>query len=350
MPGSVWDRRFAVSVGLFVPAERVSRIRALPQRQPHFSLYDNRPQRIVITTSLGVELLDDLYLGAGVTYLSNTEGTLDIRGLVSLQNEEQSALFSSVDVDLSSVRYPSAGLLWTPGDHWRVGVGYREEFDLRLDLDVRVRGDVALNVRPGAPVRPIVEDGYFSLTTENSNLFAPRQLALGVTYEADRWMLTGDLTWHQWSRFPAPVSTITIDLNIGNIVTNDDVPPTDKPLDPGFHDIVVSRIGGEYDLVRGSTLDLTLRAGLSYEPSPAPDQPGATNYVDCDKLGLGAGFGINAHDWTTVFPKPVLIDVAFQYIRLLDRDYDKANPADPVGDYRASGDILGGSVSASFLF
>ena len=66
------EHRFAASVGIFLPDGLVSRVRALPEAQPRFVMYDNRFQRLVITTSLSVEIVPDLFLGAGLTFLANT--------------------------------------------------------------------------------------------------------------------------------------------------------------------------------------------------------------------------------------------------------------------------------------
>lgn len=344
LPGRVWDRNLSFSFGVFVPAERISRIRALPQRQPRWVAYDNRPQRLVITTSFAFEIVDDLYVGAGLTYLSDTVGTLGMEGLADLADAEQTAFFSGVNVDLKSVRYPSAGLLWTPGN-WRFGLGFRDEFFLGLDLTVDVGGDVAA-LLPGLP--PAARDASFVLVTTTTNLFSPRQLALGATYDAGRWMATLDLSWLQWSRFPAPASTIDITLDIEPF--DFEVPPSDTPLDPGFRDIVVPRVGGEYRALDGEVFGLTLRAGYFLEPTPATQQPDELNYVDTVKHGVSAGFGMRFSDFSDVFPRPILFDFGAQYIRLPRRDYPKSDPSDPVGDFYADGMFLGFASTLSFLF
>lgn len=344
LPGRVLDRRLAVSVGLYLPDERVTRLRALPQTQPRFVLYDNRPQRIVITSSLAFEVLPDLFVGAGLTYLSNTTGTLDVEGVVHLTDAERTRLTSAVDVDLSAVRYASAGVLWTPGDRWRFGLAFRDEFSLALDLDVVVSGQIVGGPRDTV----LVEDGRFVLNSVNDNLFSPRQVALGAAYAAGPWLVAVDVAWLQWSRFPTPTATIDIELDVEPLRFS--IPAPDRPVDPDFHDIVVPRIGGEYRLVDGPHVGLVVRAGYFYEPSPAPDQPGATNYADADKHGLSAGVGLRLSDVTEVFPKPVLLDVAAQAIFLPARRYEKRDPADPVGDYVADGHLLGGAATLAFLF
>ncbi len=131
LPGTLFGHRVGFSVGLHLPDERVSRVRALPERQPRWVLWDNRPQRIVITSSAAVELTDGLTVGAGVTYLANTRGALKLEGDVNLFDAEQTQLLSAVDAKLASVRTANVGLLYRHGP-WRFGAVWRQDFRLIL--------------------------------------------------------------------------------------------------------------------------------------------------------------------------------------------------------------------------
>ena len=128
------------------------------------------------------------------------------------------------------------------------------------------------------------------------------------------------------------------------------MPPSDAPIDPGFRNIVIPRIGGEYRAVDGEHFGLALRLGYYFEPTPVVDQPAELNYVDTVKHGVSAGFGLRFSEFTTALPKPVLLDFAFQYVGLPRREYMKPAANDPVGDYAASGRFLGFTTSLSFLF
>ncbi len=343
LPGKLLGRRLAFSVGIYLPDSRITRVRALPQRQPRFALYDNRPQRLVITASGSVEVLDDLFLGFGLTFLSDTAGQVDIDGIVSASDVGDTELLSAINVALPAVRYPSFGLLYAPGP-WRFGLTWREEFSLSIDLAVAVRGDVVF----GDQQTVIAEDGSFSVRSVNTNLFSPRQIALGGAYEAERWMVSADLTWLQWSQFPTPTSTVTVNLDVPGLPL--EIPPSAVPEDPNFRDILVPRVGAEWVAVDGEQVGVTLRGGYFYEPTPAPDQRGATNFVDNDKHGLSAGLGLRFSDWTEIFPRPIVLDLAVQYIVMPQRVYQKDDPADPVGDYTAQGHLLGGALTCRFLF
>lgn len=347
LPGRILGRRVAVSVGTFVPAERVSRIRALPQQQPRWALYDNEPQRIVITTSGAIEPFPGLTLGLGLTYLSNTEGTLDIMGDVSLNDADQTTLFAGVDVDLSAVRYLSAGIQYRLGDRWAFGVAFRDEFSLELNLVVDVQGRIFTG-NPNSPL-VIVPEGQLLFDSRNTNLFSPRQLAFGVAHLGRRGELALDVTWRQWSRLPPPTSTIRIDLDLGDNLPFA-IPPLDRPLDPGFRDIWLVHAGGDLHVHKTAQTRWTLRGGAAWIPSPAPDQPGPTNYIDTPSVRLATGATLMLREVTPILPAPVYLDAALDTTRMITRRYHKPDPADPVGDLRAHGYFWSWSLHARLHF
>jgi long-chain fatty acid transport protein len=343
LPGELWQHRVAASVALYLPDARLTRIRALPERQPRFEVYDNRPQRVVISTSLSLEIWEDLYVGGTLTFLSNSEGQVSLEGTVSASDPEDTEVFGAVDVAFPAVRYPSLGVLWTPG-RWRVGAVFRQEFGLHLDLSLALRGDVVF----GPQQAPLVEDASLFVRSQNVNLFSPRQYGLGLAYEADDWTLSADLSYLEWRHFPSPTSLLTLTLDLKTLPL--EIPPLARPSAPNFHDIVIPRVGGEWWPWRGQTVSLALRGGYFYEPSPAPDQPDSQNFVDSDKHGLSAGVGLRLDGWTEVLPGPTFLDLTGLVILLPPRSYLKDDPADPVGDFTAEGEILGVSASCKFLF
>jgi long-chain fatty acid transport protein len=340
IPGEIFEHDVAVSLALHLPDGLISRVRTLPQQRPRFVLYDNRPQRLVVSTSAAVEIVDNLYFGTGLTYIAGTKGTLDVTGKVSASNSERTELFSAVEVEFSSVRYPTFGLMYEPTEGLRFGVTYRHEFVLELDLDVAVRGDIVI----GEEDLIAVEDGAFILESFNTDLFSPRQLAFGASYENELFFAAIDLSWHDWSRFPPPVSAIALTLDLGNL--DFDVPLPDPPLPPEFHDIWVLRLGAEWRAAES----LAVRLGYVYQPSPAPAQPGLTNYVDSAKHEVSVGAGLKLGLLPEIFPRPLIFDFAVSSISLVSRDYEKEDPADVVGDYRARGTIYTVATSMSLEF
>lgn len=340
IPGEIFEHHIGVALGLHLPDGLISRVRTLPQARPRFVLYDNRPQRLVVSTSAAVEILDGLYFGAGLTYIAGTKGVLDVVGTVSASDAERTRLFSSVDVRFSSVRYPTVSVLYVPADDWRFGVTYRHEFVLTLDLDVRVRGDITI----GDSELVAVENGSFLLDSFNTDLFSPRQLVLGAAHTVGELTFSFDLAWLDWSRFPPPVSAIDLVVDLGELDV--EVPVPDKPQPAEFRDIFVPRFGVEWLLSEV----VELRGGYTFEPSPAPAQPGVTNYVDSAKHIVSVGMGLNLPIWPEIFPAPLVFDVAVSGIFLAGRDYVKDDPADSVGDYRAGGQVYSAAATLGVEF
>ena len=342
LPAVIEEHTLAFSVSLFLPDNQITRVRALPETQPRFALFDNRPQRLVLTASLGFEILDHLWIGAGLSFLSHTRGYLEVQGEVGFTDPTETDLRTDVDEDLVAIRYPTFALLYEPMHDLRIGVTYREAFHLRLDLEVLVKGAI---VDQG---QPMIEDASFLLTSFNRTLFSPRQLSVGVMWERGSWRLAVDLTWAQWSQYPTPTSEVEIGLDLPGLPL--DLPPPAIPLPPDFHDIFIPRIGTEILAWTGPWLTLHVRAGYAYEPTPVPTQRGRTNFIDCDKHTYATGLGFMFHGMEALLPQPLELDLAFQAVHLPERVTRKADSADVIGDYRAGGVWLGGSATIRLVF
>lgn len=346
LPKRLFDQSFAVSLSFFLPDDRITRIRSLAQMQPRFVLYDNRPQRVVITTSFAWEPWEGLSFGGGLTYLTNTRGTVMLEGNISITNPDDTTLVGGIDVAFESVRYPTFSMHWEIDSNWSLGLTYRETFELDLDLTVAADFDVISS--GSSSEEKLIEDGKLALSSISTNLFSPRQLSAGIEYDAGSWLVTADITWLQWSAFKAPASRITIDLETG--AAQMALPDTAVIEDPNFHDIVIARVGLENELLSYETLRLVSRVGYFFEPTPAPDQSQSTNYADSHKHGTSLGFGVELLNLAPILESPLEIDWVFQAIWMQPRNYHKESAADLVGDYRISGVILGSSITLGVQF
>ncbi len=344
--GLALSRKLALSIGLHLPDARITRLRALPELQPRFALFDNHPQRLVLTTSLAWEVIPDrLSVGVGLTYLSDTRGRLRVGGDVDLFDAEGTTLISAVDVNFAAVRSPSAGLLWRPNEHLRVGLAWREAFDLSLDIGVVVEGDIITGGATGDRT-PLVEGAMLAIVSQNTNLYTPRQFALGVAWTEDDWTVALDCTWLGFSGLRSPTALLTTELDAGDLPLA--IPPNPSPSAPRFHDILIPRVGVEVEMLATPKIVLTGRAGLSWEPSPAPVQRGVTNLADSDKVGAALGVSLTFRDLTEVLPRPFHLDLAARALTLLPRAHLKDDPADPIGDYVSRGTI--GTFAAHLRF
>lgn len=335
-PGHIGAFRFAFGASLWLPDQRLTRVRSLPFDQPRFVMFDNRPQRLYLAANLAIQIIPGLYIGGGLTFMSRTAGQLFLKGSVAVSDPDASSLVSKIDVDLVAVRYPQAGILWEATSWLSIGASYRHSFVLNLDQQFRIDGNIG---NPG--LTPVVENGYLSAHSISMDLFQPWQLTGGAALRLKRTILvTFDLTFARWSEFPVPAANLTLGLDIG--VYNDKVmlPPARSYPASGFHDIVIPRAGIEWRAWQWTRMAIDLRGGYSYEPTPVPEQVGESNFADSDKHTFSFGAGLELNRVTSILPRPIAIDAHFAATYLPPRTNRKIDPLDPVGDFVADGVIV----------
>jgi len=337
----------------------LSRIRALRQETPRWELYNDRPTILFLTAQVAIRPLPWLELGGGIAFLAATRGRFGIRGEANVLRPQESQLEHEVDADLTSIRYPIAGVRFKLASLGYLGVAYRGQTKLDLSLEANLSGVVDF---AGVDV-PL---GY-ALATRTIDAFQPQQVIAGFSFQMiERLHANFDLGWVDWSAYESPTATTTAHLEAelppGVSI---ELPEDPKPVDiepPAFRDRFVPRLGVEYVLEFGSyrkvsgrdkqakAVEIPLRFGYAYEASPVPPQTGRTNFVDADRhtFSFGAGAVLNAP--FSVLQGALRIDAHAAISVLPERVTYKASPADFVGDYRADGLMIavGSTVSASF--
>lgn len=348
-PGAIGPFRFAFGVALFLPDDRVSRVRAMPREKPRFVYYDNRPQRVYLATNLAVQIVPGLYVGAGATFMSRTKGSLILGGQISFPDPEaESDLRLDLDVDLKALRYPQAGILWEPLSWLSLGLTYRHQFVLKLKQEFRIAGDVVGQDGGGT----ILREGFFGLTSLSTDLFQPRQVVLGVGVKPGRdWQLAFDLVWAQWSELVNPGSRLQMDFDLGPFTHLVNVGSQPNPPDPRFSDTFSPRVGVEWTALRHRLASLALRVGYAFEPTGAPPQQSSTmNLVDNHKHHLTMGLGVSLTRLMGALERPLDVDVHFAYLHMQRREHRKLDPADPVGDYVSDGHLLSMGITMKLRF
>ena len=346
LPNRALDNRLALSLSFYMPDDRLTRIRSMPEDQPRFALFDNRPQRFSVTTSAAYAITPTLRFGAGITYVSDTRGTANLTGLVSVTHAEDSLMIGGLDFLFRPVRSPTFGLSWDITDDLALGLSLRESFTFNLDIGVSFRGDIAST--HGGEVQPVAEDVSLDLSSLSRNLFSPRQVSLGVAWQRGPFRLSFDASWLDWSAYQPPTPEITLEAELGDSGLALPSPP--EPTTVSFRDIIIPRIGLELSLWREAQSTLLTRAGYFYEPSPMLEQTGPTNYIDSAKHGCSLGVGWYTKALAPIIPDQLELDWAIQTIVLETRNHLKENPADPVGDIRSTGIILNSTLTATVRF
>jgi long-chain fatty acid transport protein len=134
-------------------------------------------------------------------------------------------------------------------------------------------------------------------------------------------------------------------------------------LPTNFSNRLVPHLGIEYvvpaagpsrtlagDPIERRMLEIPLRAGYVYEQSPIPPQTGVTSFIDADRHTVSWGAGLTVNAPGSVLLGSLSLDLHGQLSILPERITHKDNPADFVGDYRASGWMLGIGSTLTAVF
>jgi hypothetical protein len=356
VPGRVFGAPFAIGVGLYIPDDRLTRVRALPQSQPRWELYDNRNQRLVFDVDAAISPLPWLQLGGGVTYMAATRALLDITGDVDAGTPTDSLLRHQVDADLKLVAYPQFGARVQLSKRAALGLVYRGQFSLDLNIAANVGAGARLGATgSGMDITRIV----LAMTSDTVDMFLPQQVVLGSSFEPiDGLHANFDLTWVNWSAYVPPVTHLGVNLDLppppGGWAQYGIKPPTSPApivvLPIEMHDRFVPHLGLEWRAIARSAWQGFLRAGYEFDKSPIGQQSGVTNYVDRDRHAVSAGLGVRLIAPSSVLPGDVRFDTHAQLSVLPTSTTVKTDPQDPIGDYTAGGHIWNVGLTATVGF
>jgi long-chain fatty acid transport protein len=330
LPFHLFDVPWAFGVALYLPDQFVARLQLIPATEPHFVLLDNDVHRLVAEPAISVRPLPWLALGVGLSLFTDVAGNGIQFDVGVSQNGPMGQ--GALDVNLPSRIAPYAGVMVMPTDYLRFGATYRSPLDLSLRLGIVANVDVA-----------DVVTGDAIIDIRAINFYTPRRLTFGAAVDVlPDLTVTAELAWVNWRGFHggAPDVRILVDLGI--------TPPLMQTLFPAdaFQNTFLPRFGVEWRA--GLTdLDLVLRSGYAFEPSPVPSQSGLTSFADNDRHIFALGGGIKFHAFEPVLTRPVALDVAIQWHHLVERLTVKDQAVFPGGAFSSGGNILRGSVTLS---
>ncbi len=213
------------------------------------------------------------------------------------------------------------GFLWSPSE-WTIGGVWRSETNIKFEGDVDIGPE-------GSPKfdRKVSVDFTF-----------PQTACLGVSYSGfDRWLLSGQVDWVNWSR----IDTITQELDapvtffnplIPAVITTDEV-----EIARDWEDRYIFRIGAEYEV----NPNFTLRGGYMWDPSPVPAETLDPLMLDLssNRFFVGASFPV----WRAN------VDVAYSYSQGIRREANDSENVPPTdGDYWGHSHMF--EVSTTYAF
>lgn len=209
-------------------------------------------------------------------------------------------------------------------DGWESAVTYRTKSSASTSVDSNII------------VTQTIPDPGLSLAVATIDSFQPETFAIGTQYKGDGWRIGGSIEQQRWSELEDEFAD-------DSIKDQEDVSAANRI---GFDDILVPRIGAEYQLSR----HFAVRGGLAYEESPLKTTRNPElNYLDTDKIV--AGLGISAtYERTRVLAYPVRLDIGYQYQQLQDRDFTIVDYDGNEQQATADGDVhvISGSITLKF--
>jgi len=266
IPFSAWlEERIYAGIAFYMPWDLVFGIKVPLPMEPQWVLLHNEPRDITIVPAVAVKIHPALSVGGSVILSDNTFGSFE----ATLTPENEAVL--EVNQDLPTTFSPSAGLLFRPGEIWPGLAGFRFGFVWQDDFLIEYK------------FMPLIGIGYIPLKInfEAKNLYQPMRFITGVSYAPNPDLLFAlDLSFNLWSRMPDPNLTSSFDFRFP-IFPVTFAPTMSYP--PRFKDTLVPRVGAQFRVYDTEAMEVSLRAGYSYEPSPVPPQTGVTSYLDGDK-------------------------------------------------------------------
>lgn len=325
LPFKSWLRdRIALGLAFYAPTDVLVRGRVLYPETPQFATLADRVQTFSLQAGLGVDLGRGLRVGAAVSALAAISGT------VLVATDTSGAVGTKVDDQLIATFGRIVGATYDVGDAYRIGVTYRSTLEARFAVLITVR-DLGFDV-PVFNIAGLAQYDPWQVQGEVARVKGKTRVAIGATFK-------------RWSSYPGPPEPTVIC-------------PPEKPdclalrvTPPGFHDTFVPRVGVEREVLADPRFRLLGRVGYFFEPSPAPEQTGASNQFDNDRHALTLGWAVATRD-----PWPEgRFEAFFQFHRLVPRTHHKdaeqvAAGAPGAPSVETSGHVLFGGVAVTARF
>ncbi|HLT12787.1 MAG TPA: alkane uptake protein AupA [Marinobacter sp.] len=200
----------------------------------------------------------------------------------------------------------------------------------------RTKSAASTSVDSNIIVTQTIPDPGLSLAVSTIDSFQPETIAVGAQYSGNGWRVGGSLEQQNWSELEDEFSNDSI-KDQGSVSAASRI---------GFDDILIPRLGAEYQLNK----NFAVRGGVALEESPLKTTRNPElNYLDTDKLVVGLGISAT-YDRTRLLAYPVRLDLGYQYQQLQERDFTLVDYDGTETNVTADGEIhvISGSITLKF--
>jgi long-chain fatty acid transport protein len=316
--GGILKDRVVVGIGFLTPFEIVVRGRILYPERPQYLIAD-RVQAVAVQAAVGLDIGYGIRLGGGFAASAALDGS------VLVSEDAQGQIGTTVEDTLVAVFAPLIGASYDISEDYRIGVTFRGELDGEFNVVITAEdlGEITI---PPLNIAGVAQYDPWQIAAEFARVSGDWRLAIGATYK-------------HWPAYPGPAfATVRCEegTNCGALV----------PPDPEFNPVVTPRAGAEY-LMDFDDVELGIRGGYAFEPTPTPEQTGRGSSFDNHRSIVSVGWGMAIAE-----PFGFGIDGFFQAQILHPRSHDKsiADGAPADGTVDTGGTILSGGAAATVKF
>ena len=333
------DWTFGTGISLYVPEQRVVRVRLLSPDSPRFLQFDNRVHRLVGSFTNAVSW-KGLSIGIGLNLFAGANGRGALFRMSSGPDQPDLA-DTDLILSLKTRIYPSAGIMWQATDWLRVGFYFTDE----VQLEIITATDADLDIDLGFDRMT----GYAGAAIEAITYYTPRIFSFGVEAQpVEGLTLTAAIQYMDWSGFPGVLTIVTpkIDLDMNTMEVPIEV-PLHKYEDQDFDYQITGAFGVEYGFTAvGVRFDL--RAGYKYLPTPLDGLSEEIIILNKERhiIAFGAGFTLPPFAF---FLNNTEINLGFQYQIMPDGHRDTM-PQASVQSLDYEGQVFGGSADVVLHF
>lgn len=324
------DRRFTAGVDIFLPDQHVMRFLMLPSTKPQFVMYANNNHVMAALVCGGLELFKWLYVGGGASFMGDNYGGVDF----AISEKEPST--GSLESDIGSLFKPIFGVLAKPFGNLKVGFTYREKTEVDLELP-NIINIPELTVFEDNSIS-IISPSKLTLLATSYSHFSPTQFDFGISWKPFAFLLlSADLNYALYSEFhnPSPYTYVKLEGGLNELFPVNVMP---YPPDPKFKDIMIPSFGAEFRPLSIKHVDLDIRTGYAYRPTPVTDYSTGLNFVDSNVHIFSAGLGLTFKSFLKILDRPLSLDFFYQHQMLEDRKIER--PVwDTIGSFEISGYI-----------
>jgi len=322
--------RVALGVGLHLPTQRLLHVDLPDPNRPYWYDYQSHSERIEVWTAISIRLFDWLTIGAGVQALADLVGS-GAETAVDLFSKQVTV--RQIDSSLQTRVAPNFGILVQPIRRLRIGVSYRGEMSLLVQIPATVN---------------LQGVGTLAFVVQGITHYSPHTITGGVAFDlTEDFTLSADAEYQLWSKAPSPYVDIQLGLT-GDVIKAlglDAALNLQSPSQPpNFQDTITGRLGAEWRVNKR----FVARAGAFYKPTPIPKQDAQlTNVLGGDTVAGTLGVGFNFDDPLEVFQAPINIDLGGLLAFVLARQTMK-EATDPVPSYTYSGRVYGLNLAVRY--